>query len=156
MVKIKIRKAVPEDMPALFPMLVRAFEEAPVKVPLPEKIPGMQWALRIMQAGVIYIAEADGIMVGSIGIEMKIFPWTANSPLLNDTWFYVTPEYRRTRVASHLLDKIKKHVHETKIPFFGGVNWGGDRVELKDRLIQMHGFKYVGGNFTYGLEETEK
>jgi GNAT superfamily N-acetyltransferase len=156
MTKYRIRRAGPEDIVAIYGTMRRAFEEAPVKVPLIEPIPGMKWALRIMETGAIYVAEADGIVIGSIGIEVKTFPWTENAPLLNDTWFYVTPEYRRSRIASALLDKIRKHVHATKIPFFGGVNWGGDRVELKDRLIERHGFKYVGGNFTYGLEETDQ
>lgn len=151
--EVKIRTATLLDTCAIYELLVKAFDEAPIEVPKPEMRAGLQWIAHVTD-NMCYVAEVDGKLVGSLGIEYKTFPWAPEEKLMNDAWFYVLPDYRNSDVASALIKKIQLAVVATGVPFFGGVNWGGSRVELKDRFIKRHGFTFVGSNFAYGLKET--
>jgi len=150
--KVSIRQATIIDSCDLLKMLKRMFEEAPVHAPPVDDRAALAWISKCID-DTVFVAECDGQMVGSVGFEVSGWPWAPEDKFLHDTWFYVVPEYRNTMVASALIDKIKLLVKSTGLTFFGGVSWGGDRVELKDRFIERHGFTYVGGNFTYGLSE---
>jgi N-acetylglutamate synthase-like GNAT family acetyltransferase len=64
----------------------------------------------IAGAGVIYIEEGKGVIIGVIAASM----WCNKTLLLNELAWYVKPEYRNTTLGYRLLKKYIEHGKELK------------------------------------------
>lgn len=145
---IVLRTATPRDASALYDVLIRYFEELKLFYPPPVEGPTMAWGLSIILKGGVIVAEQNGEILGSIGLEIGNFPWAPSVSYLNGVWFYVAPERRKGLVAERLMRSAK----DTGIKMGLAVrldNVFGIEPELQDKYRQRHGFAYVGGNHVW-------
>ncbi|MBX3504401.1 MAG: GNAT family N-acetyltransferase [Parvibaculum sp.] len=145
---ISIRKATPDDVVALKDLVVSGREEYSFDIPEPEPVATMAWVLSVIAVGHTYVAEADGRIVGSIGMRAETWPWApAARPFIVNAWFFVDEGYRKGGTGVALAKKMRDGATEAQVLAVLQITSGGAVVDLKDRLIQRLGFEYVGGSF---------
>lgn len=146
-VDFRLRAATVRDATALYDMLLAYFALNP-KMPAPLPNPTMAWGLGVIMRDGCVIAEIDGKIVGSLGVERGNFPWNPGVPYLNMVWLYVIPERRGGGTANRLLKAAKDIAANNGIMVRVDNIWGIDAV-AQDRWREIHGFQYVGGNYVW-------
>ena len=146
---MKLRRAVPADLSAVYVMLEQAFEESPVD--LPEIAPEKAWQrIRgIIESQFCLVIEHEGEVAGSIAITAGDL-WWSDKPALMDAWFYVRPDYRKTRAAVTLMSTARDFAREKGLPLILGVSAGGD-VERKDAFYKRQHLTAIGGLYVEGM-----
>lgn len=145
---ITTRKAFPADVVALYRVLVRYFEELSFAYPAPVEGPTIAWGLAVIIKNGVIVAEADGEIVGSVGLEVGNFPWAPMEKYLNGVWFYVAPERRKGGTAEKLMVDAKGAAEAMGLALRLD-NIFGIEPKLQDVWRERHGFKYVGGNHVW-------
>lgn len=146
--QITLRQATARDATPLYNVLIRYFDELKLFYPPPIESNTMAWGLTIVVGGGCTIAEADGEIIGCVGLEIGQFPWNPTVKYLNGVWFYVAPERRKGAVAEKLMSAAKAVAAKNGMALRLDNIWGVE-PELQDRYRQMHGFQYVGGNHVW-------
>lgn len=99
--------------------------------------------------GVIWLAEREGKVVGILGLQPQRFRGS-KAQYLADDFFYVHPDYRKSRIAAQLIDEAKKYADDKKLPLIMAVLNAVD-IERKAQFMERKGLKSVGGFFAMGL-----
>jgi len=86
---------------------------------------------------------------GSVAVTDYCFPWSPKRYLYVD-WMYVAKNFREGGVFDGLMKALHAFVDEREAPIFGGISSGRD-ARLKDRLLSMNGYHYLGGQFIRDL-----
>lgn len=145
---ITIRGAVPRDCTPLYDLLVQYFDGLTLLYPGPVEAPTMAWGLSVIVKGGVFVAEQDGKLIGSVGLEFGNFPWAPSERYLNGVWFYVTPERRQGGTATRLMNVAKDTARRNKCSLRLDNVWGVE-PERQDRYREINGFRFVGGNHVW-------
>ena len=143
-----IRKAGPEDFSAIFSLVSRWHDGT--LLPMFEVKASMTWLTKTMSNGCVFVAEHEGVIIGSISGSGMLLPWNDSVWILNCQWMYVEPESRGGGTTTALITRLKEFVDEHSTPLIISINEGHD-TGLKDRFMKICGFEYLGGTFAYGF-----
>jgi hypothetical protein len=143
---MQIRKANEDDRADIISLLVQMHEDAEFKLSAinPEKL--YNTVVHTVQKGVVFVAEKEEEIIGSIG-GLYSSDWWSEEEFLGDLWFYVYKEKRATGAG---LSLIKKFIlSEPNIQVRLGHVYGGD-MERKDKFYERLGLLKAG---TYYVTE---
>lgn len=116
--------------------------------PSPVEADTMAWGLGIINKGGVIVAECEGKIVGSVGIELGFYPWNLQSKYLNGVWLWVIPEFRNGSTGVRLLKAAKDVADKNGLAIRLDEIWKY-RSFLMGKLKERMGFHHVGGNFIY-------
>jgi GNAT superfamily N-acetyltransferase len=156
--KIVIRQAKPFDTVKVARLLIQAYDEPGNLYPEPNELMVLNWVTEMMNEGFVVVAEKEGRVLGSVGVSNYRFPWSEKWYLSID-WMYVLKGFRDGGVFEALLKRLHAFADERKAPIYAGISSGND-PRLKDRMMQMKGYTYLGGQFIrmesgHGQQEAE-
>lgn len=149
--RVIVRKAVPTDAPALVEMLEVRYEteykgwaakrgEAKLRTWDHDKM--QEGVETVLRKGIAYVAETDRI-IGSIGGDGVYGGWFTTDVIFAEFWFFVEPEFRKSRIASTLLKTLKAKVNERGFPYRSAVISGADPDRLEQFYLRL-GFRKLG------------
>lgn len=157
-----IRQAQYGDLFAINRLLILGREEAGEKFPAPEYPASLIVILNRIQDRMIWLAvepdDAGDRVVGIMALRLNTWDGAPSQRYIEATHFYLLPEMRGKKledgrlIASGLIEAAKHSsvmasaVLNKWIPLILGVNFG-DRAELKEILVEKHGFERTGANF---------
>lgn len=143
---IKIRQADAYDAVNLLRLAEAGIKENVVNYPDFDPTVALGWASAVIAQGAVFVADLDGRIVGSLGLELNSYPWS-RAQHLQTAWFYVIPNFRQHGTAENLMRAaeafVDKHGVRLHIELAGGVD-----ADLKDRWMTKRGYQYAGGCFT--------
>ncbi len=154
--KIKVRRAVPRDIVNIAKLLTSGWNEQTVEYAPIDDLRGYSWLLGIIETGFIAVADLNGRIVGASCASPFIPPWSTQW-LLDMEFLYIMPTFRQDGVSKGLIEAVEGFADKVKLPITFGIQTG-DKPLVKDRLIKMAGFTYVGGNYLrpYNGQEQDK
>lgn len=142
---IKIRRGKPVDASNLLRLLLSCHEEG-AAFPEPDEGMAIRWISGVLTEGYVLVADLSGRIIGSVGFTTFNFPWSPK-PYLYLEWMYVQKGFRNHKAFDAMIAASHAFADERKAPILAGINSGGDDVFVKDRLMKMKGYEYVGGTF---------
>lgn len=145
-VQIKARPAKPLDAVNLMRLLEEGLltENEEGLFPPPEYPRLLNWVTNVIHNGYAVVIEKSGRIVGSLALMPIQLPW-AEQWVLNMEWFYVKKRFRGN-AADALLIAAHAMADSRGATIVGGVS-SGRNTALKDRLMKMKGYIYLGGQF---------
>lgn len=144
--QITIRPARPYDATSLCRLLTRAYDDTEDDVyPEVDGARMLTWVSTTLTDGYTVVAERGGRIYGSIALTNFQFPWSERW-YMNMEWFYVDQTARKDGMAMGLLKHAHAYADGHRAPILGGVSSAKD-TGLKDRLMSMQGYTYLGGQF---------
>jgi GNAT superfamily N-acetyltransferase len=96
--------------------------------------------VRVTTAGGVLVARKDGVPVGTVGLGRQA-PWYSDDTFVGDYWFYVLPEYRKSRAAASLKRAAIKLAHTAGLNLVLGVFSPVD-TDRKNRFLARGGVSY--------------
>lgn len=133
-----IRQATETDAPSIVEFqLAMAWETENLQLDEPTVIKGVAAVFADSSKGTYYVAETDGIVVGSL---LTTFEWSdwRNGTVLWIQSVYVRPEYRKRSIFSKLYKHIQKMVVES-------ANLRGIRLYADKTNTPAHGvYEHMG------------
>lgn len=145
MATIKIRPAKPLDVSNLCRLLEEAHSEGGVYPPTDPHM-GLRWITQTLNHGYVIVADVSGRLVGTLALTNFQFPWSPQWYLYLE-WLFVQKKFRRAGAFKALIKACHAYADERDAPLIAGVSSADRNVFLKDRLFQMNGYKYTGGDF---------
>lgn len=145
MSKITIRPATAYDATRICRLLEHAIKDHEGYFPPNDEARTMNWVLSVLNEGYVVLAERSGRVIGSVAVTNYQFPWSPQWFLYTD-WMFVQQAFREGGVFEALMKAIHAFADDKGAPVFGGIQSGKD-ARLKDRLLQMNGYGYLGGQF---------
>lgn len=143
---IVIRKADAYDAVNLMRIAEAGVKESVVGYPPFDPNMGLAWIQRVIEHGVVYVADLSGRIVGSVGLELNHFPWNPEAHL-QTAWLYVLPSFRAYGTAQKLMRAAEQFLDQRElrviIEFAGGLD-----ADKKDRWMLQRGYRYAGGSFS--------
>lgn len=115
-------------------------------LPAPNPDHAMLWITRTIVEGVVWVAEMEGRIVGSIGGKSAVWPWNQHQTFFYGEWFCFLPEYAEAGAGSWLLNKLRvmSNIEEVDMLF---ANISNEATSDKERLLTAEGFTDCGGVF---------
>ena len=107
-----VRRATMFDISGILLTISKWHEEATIDYPPWEEPASIQWVSDTMTKGVVFVAEEDGKIVGSIGLSGQQFPWNGSVWTLECEWLYVDVDKRKGGAAFGLIDAGKEFADE--------------------------------------------
>lgn len=145
---ITLRGATARDCSRLYDCLIRYFEECSLFYPPPVEADTMAWGLGIINKGGCIVAECEGKIIGSVGIEVGFYPWNVSVKYLNGVWLWVAPEYRNGLTGVRLMKAAKEVADKNGLGIRLDEVWKY-RTFLMGKMKERLGFHHVGGNYVY-------
>ncbi len=147
---VTIKQAKPYDVSNICRLLEQAVHDNEGLYPEPDQHMAIQWVTSILNEGYVVVAEKSGRLVGSVAVTNYRFPWSLKWYLYVD-WMFVSRKFREGGVFDGLMTAIHAYADERKAPIYGGISSGRD-ARLKDRLMRMNHYQYLGGQFIRDLQ----
>ena len=151
--QITIRKGKPYDVSNLCRLLEQTIPDGDGYYPEPDQNMAIQWVTSILNEGYVLVAEKSGRLIGTVAVTDFCFPWSPKRYLYVD-WMYVSKSFRDGGVFAGLMQALHAFADEREAPIYGGISSGRD-ARLKDRLMTMNGYHYLGGQFIRDLSLQE-
>jgi hypothetical protein len=126
-------------------MLELAYHENEGLYPDPDPAMTAEWVTSTIINGFVIVAEKAGRIIGSVALTNYQFPWSPRWYLSMD-WAYITRGFRGDGAFDALVKAASAFADERGAPIYAGVSSGKDSY-MKDRLFQMKGYTYLGGQF---------
>ena len=126
-------------------LLKNGWNEQTVEYAPVDDMRGYRWILTIIEEGLVAVADLNGRIVGAACASPYMPAWSIQW-MLDMEFIYVLPSFRSAGVADELRRFVEAFADKVKLPMTFGIQ-SGDRPEVKDRLMTMAGWMYVGGNF---------
>jgi predicted N-acetyltransferase YhbS len=151
--QIILRRATTCDAIKIFHVIREAFEATKLDYPGIDEDAAVKWIIDVLSNhGVVFLAEKNGRLVGTLGLQPMQFPWVDPSKpeswYLANAWFFVQPRFRKNGTADHLIKKAQEYADKNGA--FLSVGMFLERgAALKDRFLKIQGFTYTGGSFIY-------
>jgi GNAT superfamily N-acetyltransferase len=143
--KIRVRKAEPRDVVNIIKVLQKGWDEQTVEYAPVDDLRAYRWILSIIEEGFLAVADLNGRIVGTACVSPYRPPWSQQ--WFGDVEFlYVLPAFRDAGVMDELLKAIETYADKFEANLTFGIS-SGDRVKVKDRMMQIAGWTYTGGNF---------
>ena len=143
--KIQVRKAEPKDVVNIVKLLKNGWSEQTVDYAPVDDMRGYRWLLTIIEEGFLAVADLNGRIVGAACASPYMPAWSLQW-MLDMEFIYVLPSFRDAGVTSNLIEAVQGFADKVKLPMTFGIQTG-DRPEVKDRLMKIAGWTYVGGNY---------
>lgn len=154
---ITVRRAKPFDASNLCRLLDQAYEDSGGGVyPEVDQRSMLAWVADVLSRGYVIVAEKSGRIVGSIALCDFQFPWNPRW-YLSMEWFYVSPAFRENGTADALIKAAHAFADTGKpggISILAGLT-SAKHAAVKDRLMRMKGYTYMGGTFMRKPNELE-
>lgn len=145
MTTITIRPAKPLDTSNLIRLLIASHEESGTYPPVDHHM-GLRWVTRTLSEGYAIVADVSGRLVGTLAVTNYNYPWSPEQFMYLE-WLFVQKKFRTGGVFNALMKALHAFADEHDSPILAGISAGGKDVFLKDRLIQIQGYQYIGGDF---------
>jgi GNAT superfamily N-acetyltransferase len=145
---ISFRRATARDLTQLYDCLLHYFDELSFAYPGVNETDVVTWGLGVVNGGGCIVAECDGKIIGSVGMEVSTFPWNRANRYLNSVWLFVVPEFRKGGTGIRLMKLAKDIAKSNEMPVMLGEVFGFE-PELLGKIKQVLGFKHVGGNYIW-------
>lgn len=142
---IKIRPARPDDVVNIVKLLRKGWREQVVEYAEIDDLRGYAWILGIIEEGFIAVADLSGRIVGAACASPFRPPWSLVW-MADMEFLYVDPNFRDHGTTEGLLDAVTGWADKVNLSLTFTIQ-SGERVSTKDRMMQMAGWEYVGGNF---------
>jgi len=143
--KIVVRKAEPKDVVNIVKLLQNGWNEQTVDYAPVNDLRGYRWILTIIEEGFLAVADLNGRIVGAACASPYMPAWS-NQWMLDMEFLYVLPSFRDAGVLKQLIGAVEGFADKVKLAMTFGIQTG-DRPQVKDRLMQIAGWTYVGGNY---------
>jgi GNAT superfamily N-acetyltransferase len=117
---------------------------------------GYKWILGILEEGFVVVADLNGRIVGAACASPYRPPWSLMW-LIDMEFLYVLPSFRRDGIAEGLVGAVEGWADVRKASLTFGIQTG-EKPLLKDRMMKIAGWEYVGGNFlrpAHGQEQED-
>jgi predicted N-acetyltransferase YhbS len=145
-----VRKAQFEDVFAIERSIrEEAWPQTDIPLPPPEMPYVVQYAMDLVQLGLVHVAEIEGEVIGCVILNTRSWPWNRQALFLENEHFWVEKRFRKGGTAAKLIDAAKQTATAMKLPLRLCFTSDGHDADLKDRWMRMQGFKYQGGNFFF-------
>jgi predicted N-acetyltransferase YhbS len=155
MTDIKIRTAGARDASNIVRLLFDWFNETDLGWPEPNDVDMLNWVSGVMRNGRVFVAERSGRLIGVVGIQEQTFSWNRSAHYYGDTFFFVTPAYRRGGVANALMKAVQTHAASAGLPLVMGIITGR-HTDALERWYRIQGGQYAGGVITFGIERLQR
>lgn len=143
--KIKVRSAQPKDVVNISKLLISGWNEQTIEYAPVNDLLGYQWILKILRDGFIAVADLNGRIVGAACASPFQPPWSLKW-VLDMEFYYVMPQFRGDGVSESLMRAVEQWSDKVKLPIHFGIRTG-EKPDVKDRMMKMAGWIYVGGNY---------
>jgi len=125
--------------------LAEMYEEYP-QYPKPDPYMGLNWVANTLSSGYVIVADLSGRLVGSIALTNYQFPFSPQWFMYLE-WLCVQKRFREEGTFDALMAAAHAFADEKKAPILAGISAAGEDVFVKDRLMKMRGYVYIGGTF---------
>jgi len=142
---IKIRQAKPLDASNILRLLLKCHEDGGA-YPEADEARAINWISRTLSEGYVMCVDLSGRIVGTMALTSYQFPWSPKWFLYLE-WLYVQKKYREMGAFDALMTAAHAFADDKNAPILLGINSGGEAIEIKDRLLKMKGYQYLGGTF---------
>ena len=142
---IRVRRAVPKDVVNIAKLLNSGWKEQIVEYAPIDDLRGFRWLLAIIEEGFLAVADLNGRIVGATCASPFKPPWS-HRWMLDMEFLYIMPTFRQAGVADGLINAVQGFADEVKLPMTFAIQTG-EKPLVKDRLMKMAGFTYVGGTY---------
>ena len=143
--KIQVRRAGPKDIVNICKLLTGGWKEQTVEYAPIDDLRGYQWMLGILENGFVAVADLNGRIVGAACASPFLPPWSTQW-MLDMAFLYIMPQFRGGDVARGLITAVEGFADEVKLSTVFTIQTG-EKPLVKDRMIKMAGFTYVGGSY---------
>lgn len=143
--KIQVRKSVPRDVVNICKLLTTGWNEQTVDYAPIDDLRGYRWILGIIEEGFVAVADLNGRIVGA-SCASPYKPAWSHQWMLDMEFLYVMPSFRDAGVTEQLVKAVTGFADSVFLPMTFGIQTG-DRPLVKDRLMKIAGWTYVGGNY---------
>lgn len=146
-VTVQIRRATPYDFVNIMRMSERMWEvgETLVEYPKPDMLKVAQLLVNCKANGEILVADCSRQIVGVLALQCDTWPWSDDRIIVNRL-FHVLPNFRSRGTAEALLQAAQTFADASNLKLMISFS-GGRKAEVKDRMMQMRGWVYLGGVF---------
>jgi GNAT superfamily N-acetyltransferase len=103
--------------------------------------------LQSISSGVVWLAENDSEIVGSIG-GYATSDWYSDDKYLGDLWCYVEPESRKSNAAKELISRFRDDAKEANLPVKLGPVFNGHDTDRKENFYSSLGLKRLGAIYS--------
>ena len=147
---LEIKRASPVDISTLYVLLNKMHEGTVFKIAPIQSETLIKKITEVIYRGVCFITydKNKGGITGSVG-GMVGNDWWSDKPFLGDLWFYVLPEYRKTRSAFLLVKEFISFGKNLKLSIRMGHIFSGD-IDKKDKFFEH--FKFIKAGSTFIME----
>lgn len=143
--KIKVRRAEPRDIVNIAKLLTEGWNEATTEFAPIDDACGYRWILGILEEGFVVVADLNGRIIGAACASPYRPPWSLKW-LMDMEFLYVLPSFRKDGIADSLVRAVENFADKHKAPLTFGIQTE-DKPHVKDRMMKIAGWFYVGGNF---------
>lgn len=89
---------------------------------------------------------ADGVVVGGVAGQVTMLAFSTD-PVATDVFFFIKPEHRSLWTADQLIIRYVEWARARKCVLIMASHRSGHRDAGMGKLLERHGFEYVGGNY---------
>lgn len=143
--KIKVRRAEPRDLVNIAKLLREGWNEATTEFAPIDDVCEYRWILNILENGFVVVADLNGRIIGAACAMPYRPPWSL-SWLIEMEFLYVLPSFRKDGLADSLIGAVENFADNNSAPLTFGIQTE-DKPLVKDRMMKIAGWKYIGGNF---------
>jgi hypothetical protein len=155
--EISIRRVRPYDVSNIYRLLEEAHVQTP-EYPAADGFISLSWIASTLAEGYVIVADISGRLVGTLALTNYRPPWTTQWYMYLE-WLYVQKKFRSYGVFDALMAAAHHYADEKKAPIWAGISAAGHDVFMKDRLLRMKGYTYIGGTFvrsaSHGQQQEE-
>jgi len=144
--KISVRLAEPRDIVNITKLLREGYLQTMTRYAPIDEVRAYAWILNVIDTGVAAVADMDGRIIGALGAS-PFQPGWSKEWWLDGEFLYVLPQFRDLHLHAKLLRAVEGWADAHNAPVILSIQ-SGDRSLVKDRMMQMQGWSYVGGQFT--------
>lgn len=145
---VTIRTANPADAVEILHLLTAMHGEAPIGHAPIDTNRAFDFIHHVINSGVVFIAEQDGVPVGSLGC-LPGMDWWSSDVLLKDAWNYVRPEHRASRAGYLLFKAFSDTALNMGLKRKSAVVNGQD-IDRKDKFFARFGMVPAGSIYVEG------
>jgi len=142
---IQVRKAFPKDIVNICKLLTGGWKEQTVEYAPIDDLRGYSWMLGILEEGFVAVADLNGRIVGAACASPFLPPWSLQW-MLDMEFLYIMPKFRGGDVSQGLIKAVEGFADKVKLPMVFSIQTG-EKPLVKDRMMKMAGFTYVGGSY---------
>lgn len=151
---IQVRHADPKDIVNIVKLLTTGWKEQTVEYAPIDDLRAYQWVLRILENGFVAVADLNGRIVGASCATPFLPSWSLRW-MLDMEFLYIMPAFRGGDVSKELIRAVEGFADKVKLPMVFSIQTG-DRPLVKDRMMTMAGFNYVGGRYLRPYEDGKR